>query len=96
MGAKSLGYYQKTDVSAARTLADIIGSAVPATCDYVVIQAETQPCRWRDDGTAPTASVGNLLAVGDSIIIRRAQFANFKIIQTTATALVNATFYKTG
>lgn len=29
------------------------------------IKAETQPVRWRDDGTAPTATDGFLLDVGE-------------------------------
>ena len=28
---------------------------------------ETQECRWRDDGTAPTSGVGHLIPVGSSL-----------------------------
>lgn len=96
MAAKSLGYYQGTSLGTARTLADIKGSAVPATSDYALVQAESQACRWRMDGTAPTASVGNTLAVGDTLIVRRSQYGNFKIIEQTASAKANVEFFKTG
>lgn len=31
---------------------------------YALIQCETNPVRWTDDGTAPTTTIGNLLSVG--------------------------------
>lgn len=96
MGAKSRGYYQGSSVAAAKTLAEIAATTVPTDSDYCIVQAQDQNCRWRSDGTAPTASVGSLLASGDSIIVRRAQYTNFKIIETAASAKVNVEFFKTG
>ena len=94
---KSVGFKQTTSVSAATAMTGLAPSGtVPATADFVMIQCETQNCRWRDDGTSPTASVGNLLTAGDTLIVRRSQFANFKIIETAASASVNADFRKTG
>jgi hypothetical protein len=40
---------------------------LPSTCNRVFITCETQPVRWRADGTDPTASTGHLLAKDDSI-----------------------------
>lgn len=96
MAAKSLGYFQGTSLATARTLADIKGSAAPVTSDYCIVQAESQACRWRMDGTSPTAAIGNTLAVGDTLIVRRSQYGNFKIIEQTASAKVNIEFFKTG
>lgn len=96
MSVKSVGYQQSSSVATAQTLAQLFGAAVPTNADYVVVQCETQNCRWRDDGVAPTASVGNLLTAGDSIVVRRGQFSKFQIIQVAATAVVNVDFYHTG
>jgi hypothetical protein len=96
MGAKSRGYYQDATVSASTSLADIVGAAVPSNADFCTVQAQDQPCRWRSDGNAPTASVGNLLAAGDTITLRRGMFSNFRIIETAASAKVNVEFFKTG
>ncbi len=96
MGVKSVGYYQGAALSAANSLADIVGAVVPASADYAVVQCETQNCRWRDDGTAPTATVGNLLVANVILTIRRGQFSRFKIIEATASAKVSVDFYKTG
>ena len=93
--SKSLGYYQ-SGCATAKTIAELIAVDVPAACDYVDVQVEVQACRWRDDGTAPTAAIGTLLAAGATLRVRRAQFANFKLIQVTGTALANLSLYQTG
>ena len=96
MGLKSVGYYQATSLATAKDLATATGAAVPDSADHVTVQAEVQPIRWRDDGTAPTASVGNLIAVGTTVTFRRGQFANLKLIETTTSAKANIDYFKTG
>lgn len=87
-GAKLLGYAQITSLSAAAAL------TVPAGATYALIQAETQNVRWRDDGTAPTASVGMILVAGaDAFGFIQPQLAAMQFIQTTATAKLNVSFY---
>jgi len=42
-----------------------VGTGVTSlTANMAVITAEVQSLRWRDDGTAPTAAVGNLIVTG--------------------------------
>jgi hypothetical protein len=61
-----LGYQQITDLSSA------VGLTVPTLAPdgsnqkptFALIICETQGVRWRDDSTAPTASVGMPLAAG--------------------------------
>lgn len=54
--------------------------------------------RIRHDGTDPTTAVGTLLKVGATIlyVVRRAQFANTKLISAVAGAKANIEFFKTG
>jgi hypothetical protein len=80
------GYEQITSLSAAATL------TVPTNAKFCVIQAQTQDCRWRDDGTAPTASVGMVLAAGASMLYE-GELSRFKIIETTTSAKVNVSYY---
>jgi hypothetical protein len=40
---------------------------VPSNAKYALIQAVTNPVNWRDDGTAPTASVGNGMVMPVSV-----------------------------
>lgn len=96
MGMKPLGQAQYSSMATARSLATMYGATVPASADFCYIQCETQDCRWRDDGVDPTAAIGQILAAKDTIVLRRAQFANFRMIETAASAKVNISFYKTG
>lgn len=52
------GYQQITSLSSSTAL------TVPSGATIALICAETSGVRWRDDGTAPTASVGMPLAAG--------------------------------
>lgn len=55
------GFQPITDLSSAVT------PTQQANADVFIIQAENQNLRWRDDGTAPTATVGMLLYAGDML-----------------------------
>lgn len=80
-------HYQNTTLSTAQSLANI-----PSYCVGAYIQAESQTVRWRDDGTAPTASVGNIIGVGDSIWYD-GDLTAIKFIETTASAKLNISYY---
>lgn len=82
-----ISYSQLTSLSAATAL------TVPSDCHAVLIQAETQNVRWRDDGTDPTASVGMLLYAGDFLWYNGVP-GSLKFIQVSASAKLNVTFYK--
>ena len=95
---RPLGYAQLT----AAQLAASIGLTLPTLpadtqIGLAVIQAEGAPVRWRDDGVAPTASVGmriyssttvsgELDYVGDMTAIR--------FILESGSPLVNVSFYE--
>ena len=90
MGLKSttncLGYQQITSLSAATNL------TVPANATMAVIVVEGQGVRWRDDGTAPTSTVGMPLAVGSSMNydgdMKKVQF-----IQQASGGILNISYY---
>lgn len=86
--ASPKGYEQLTVAGSSIGLASI-----PDTCNFVLISVEGAPVRFRDDGTAPTSSVGTLLNDGD-----RVEYADrpsaLRFIRTTSTsATVNAAYY---
>ena len=60
-----LGYEQITSLSSTKglTLPAVDANGMKCTPAIAIIIAEAQGVRWRDDGTAPTASVGMPLPV---------------------------------
>lgn len=90
MGLKTttqcLGYQQITSLSASTAL------TVPTGTTMALIVAETQAVRWRDDGTAPTTSVGMPLAVGTSLSYD-GDLKAVRFIEQTASAKLNVSYY---
>ena len=68
------------------------GLTVPATATYAIIQAEAQAVRWRDDGVAPTASVGMVIASGGELRYD-GNLSTIRFIEATATAKLNVSYY---
>ena len=89
-----LGYQQITSLSSATKLTvpqkDLSGLA--GSPRIAIITPEAQAVRWRDDGVAPTASVGMPLAAGVTLQydgdINQIQF-----IEQTGGAKLNITYY---
>lgn len=83
--------YQQVAVDTAKAL------TIPAACDssptLVVITAEAQAVRYRDDGTNPTATVGMPLAVGQ-VLNYEGTISAITFISQTSGAKVNALFYR--
>ena len=61
-----MGYQQITSLSSATglTVPPRTPNGLNEKANFALIVAEGQSVRWRDDGTAPTASVGMPLVVG--------------------------------
>lgn len=91
-----LGYGQDTTLSTASNLPSIptkdpvTGLSVKPTIAMII--AETQSVRWRDDGTAPTASVGMLLPVNTPFIYD-GDLNKIQFIETTASASLSVSYY---
>lgn len=89
-----MGYQQITDLSSAT------GLTVPTTTPFgnnykpvlAVIVSESADVRWRDDGTAPTASVGMPLATG-VMLQYDGDLSKIKFIQQSSGAKLNVSYY---
>ena len=85
-GLTALGFEQITSLSSSAAL------TVPSGATIAVVQAEGADVRWRDDGTAPTATVGMLLPAGAELRYTGA-LAALRLIQASAGATVNVSYY---
>lgn len=82
-----LGYQQITTLSAAANL------TVPVGATIAIIEVETQAVRWRDDGTAPTSTVGTPIAVAGTLEYSGTLSA-IQFIEQTASAKLNVSYYR--
>lgn len=89
-----LGYQQITSLSAAASLTIPVVDKNGLACRpaIAIITPETQAVRWRDDGTAPTASVGMPLAVGATLQYD-GDLTKIQFIEQTGSAKLNITYY---
>ena len=89
-----LGYQQITSLSSAASLTvpqtDLNGLACKPS--LALITAEGQAVRWRDDGIAPTASVGMPLASGGTLQYD-GDLTKIQFIEQTASAKINISYY---
>lgn len=82
----STGFQAITDLSSAVSL------TVPSQTVKALIIAEGQPVRWRDDGTAPTPTVGMLLPVNTPFLYE-GDPKMIKFIGTTSGASLSVSYY---
>ena len=79
------------------TLTASTGLTVPEGAQIAIIQAEDNAVRWRDDGTAPTATVGMLLQpqaanINDTLYYQ-GDLDALRFIQAAATAEISVAYY---
>jgi hypothetical protein len=90
MGLKAttvcLGYQQITSLSASTAL------TVPSGATLAVVIPEAYAVRWRDDGTAPTGSVGMPLAIGTTLSYD-GDLSRIRFIEQAASAKLNVSYY---
>ena len=90
-----LGYQQITSLSSATgltvpTIDPVTGANVKA--NFALITAEAQALRWRDDGTAPTSTVGMPLAVGVTLQYD-GDLSKIRFIEQVGGGIVNISYY---
>ena len=89
-----MGYQQITSLSSSTNLTvpprDLNG--LVGTPRIAIITPETQAVRWRDDNTAPTASVGMPLAAGVTLQYD-GDLTQIKFIEQVGGAKLNITYY---
>lgn len=86
---RPLGYFQQSISSA--TGLNSIGS-VPVDSRLVIITVENAAVRWRDDGVAPTATVGYPLAIGAELRYTGAP-SKLQLCPQSGSAIVNISYY---
>lgn len=95
---QSLGYAQSAAVDASTLISSLtFGTAaaagLPSGTLLLLIQPQVQAIRWRDDGIAPTATVGYPLAVGAELRYTGNGRNQLRVISQTAGAIVNVVAY---
>jgi hypothetical protein len=83
---KPLGYQQITSLASAANLTPPTGTTA------ALITVETASVRWRDDGAAPTASIGMLLSAGQSFTYY-GNLAAIQFIAQSGSPVVNVSYY---
>ena len=83
-----VGYQQIAAFSTVQTLTP------PAGATAALIRVETTSVRWRDDGTAPTASVGQLLLTTDAPFWYPGVLSALQFIPTSSTSTLDVTYYR--
>jgi len=87
------GYQQITvDTSKGLTVPATDPNGLNAEPVFALIVAEGAAVRWRDDGTAPTASIGMPLAVGVPLQYD-GDLNKIRFIQQAATGIINVSYY---
>jgi len=90
-----IGYQQITtglSGSTALTVPQVDKNGLKCMPKMAIILAEGQAVRWRDDGTAPTASVGMPLAVGVTFVYD-GDLTKIRFIEQTGGAKLNVSYY---
>ncbi|KEA07121.1 hypothetical protein [Rhizobium rhizogenes] len=84
----ALGYQQITSLSSATPL------TVPAGANFAVVAADTAAVRWRDDGAAPTASVGMHLSNTGEPLQYSGPLSKIQFIAETGSPVLNVSYYR--
>ena len=99
------GTYTANTGAAAATTADKAGTGLTITatyrsdvppdgCTHAVVKASSQAVSIRSDGTAPTAAIGNLLAVLTPLALIGQELRAAQVIEQTASAKLDIDFYR--
>lgn len=86
------GYQQFAAGAADTAVALTIPTTKNQRPNYCIITPITQAIRWRDDGTAPTATVG-MPQVVNVPFVYNGDLSAFRMIASTAGAEVNVSYY---
>lgn len=87
------GYQQITTLSSATALTIPTNICGAGTITAAFIVAEAQAVRYRDDGTDPSATVGQPLAVG-VLLEYTGSLSKIKFFEQTGGAKLNILYYK--
>lgn len=93
-----LGYCKLSATTSASVLVSTCSGGIPTGATYALICNEGSEARWRDDGTAPTTSLGQILGSGTTsgptCFGYSASLSALQFIAQTGTATFDISFYK--
>lgn len=89
---RALGYSQILNASLAASVGISIPAAVASQVGFAIIQCQGGTVRWRDDGTAPTATIGMSIASGAELDYA-GDFANLRFISSSGTPILDISLY---
>ena len=81
------GHQQITGMSSAARL------TIPDGAVFAVITAEAQHVRWRDDGTDPSGSAGQLIKTTDPPAVFRCDLKDLVFFEDASGAILNVAYY---
>jgi hypothetical protein len=93
---RACGYQQITSLASAASLTIPTVAPDGGTCkpNAILIGSTAQNVRWRDDGTAPTATVGNLLISAQQPFYYDGDLSRIRFIEAAASAVLNVAYYE--
>lgn len=86
---KPLGFQQIV----AATLAASTPLTVPTGASFALIQCDTAPVRWRQDGTAPTSAIGMTMNFGLEPQGFYANLSALRFIAESGSPVLNVAYY---
>jgi len=87
------GTYQLSASNTASS-ASVTSGGVPPSATMAYLQAETADVRWRDDGGAPTASIGNIAVHGIPGVLYSGTLSQIQFIALSGSPLLDVAFYR--
>lgn len=88
-----VGYCQLTATGTAALVSTCSGG-IPIGASVAYLTVETANLRWRDDGTAPTASVGMLIVAAAAPFLYQGDLTKLQIIAVSGSPVLDVAFYK--
>ena len=90
-----LGYCQLSAATlVAATLLSSCSGGIPTGANMILLGAEAQSVRWRDDGVAPTTAIGMVIISTQQPFLYSGTLSKLQFINATAGSILNVSFYK--
>jgi hypothetical protein len=82
-----------TSATTTSSSASLTSGGIPSRANLVALQAETANVRYRDDGGAPTASIGEIIVSGQQPFLYSGTLSTLQFIAASGSPLLDVLFY---